>query len=262
MSSSRAVARLTRARLPGAGGETLDCGNAGTAMRLLAGALAGRPAERPTLVGDASLSARPMERVAAPLRATGARVETTDGHAPVRIDGRAPAAGARPPTCRSRAPRSSAASTLAGARRRGHAPRSACPGPTRDHTERMLGWLGAPVRRDGPRRRPIDGPAGFRARDITRARRHLVGRGLARRRCAPSARRTIRLEDVGLNPSRLGIIEVLREMGADIVVSPRGRQRPTAPSRSGDIIVRGGTAAARRSRSAATASPTSSTSCR
>ena len=61
------------ARLPGRGGETLDCGNAGTAMRLLIGALAGRPAKA-TLVGDASLTSRPMERVAAPLCAIGARV--------------------------------------------------------------------------------------------------------------------------------------------------------------------------------------------
>ena len=72
--------------LPGAGGEMLDCGNAGTAMRLLIGALSGRPA-RATLIGDASLSGRPMERVAAPLRSVGAHVVTEDGHAPILVEG-------------------------------------------------------------------------------------------------------------------------------------------------------------------------------
>ena len=72
--------------LPGGGGETLDCGNAGTAMRLLIGALTTR-AGSATLIGDASLSSRPMERVAAPLREVGASITTTEGHAPVRIEG-------------------------------------------------------------------------------------------------------------------------------------------------------------------------------
>ncbi|MFV2062758.1 MAG: bifunctional prephenate dehydrogenase/3-phosphoshikimate 1-carboxyvinyltransferase, partial [Chloroflexota bacterium] len=67
------------AGLPGSGGEQLDCGNSGTAMRLLAGALAGRAASA-ALSGDASLSSRPMERIAAPLRETGVQVLTNDGH--------------------------------------------------------------------------------------------------------------------------------------------------------------------------------------
>ena len=64
----------------------LDCGNAGTLMRLLPGILAGQ-AGRFELVGDESLSSRPMERIAEPLRAMGARVETTDGRAPVVVEG-------------------------------------------------------------------------------------------------------------------------------------------------------------------------------
>ena len=80
----------------------LDCGNAGTLMRLLPGILAGQTG-RFELVGDESLSARPMERVAEPLRRMGASIETTDGHAPVS----SPAAGSRPSTTssRSRPPR-------------------------------------------------------------------------------------------------------------------------------------------------------------
>ena len=77
------------ARLPGAGGETLDCGNSGTAMRLLAGALSGRPGMA-TLTGDDSLSARPMERIAGPLRTAGVQITAADGHAPLIIEGRTP----------------------------------------------------------------------------------------------------------------------------------------------------------------------------
>jgi 3-phosphoshikimate 1-carboxyvinyltransferase len=65
----------------------VDCANAGTLMRLLAGLLAGQSGRRYGLVGDASLSGRPMERVAEPLRRMGATVETTDGHAPLAIAG-------------------------------------------------------------------------------------------------------------------------------------------------------------------------------
>ncbi|MDQ3689182.1 MAG: 3-phosphoshikimate 1-carboxyvinyltransferase, partial [Chloroflexota bacterium] len=74
------------AQLPAGGGQRLDCGNSGTTMRLLCGALAGRSGISPIeLVGDASLSSRPMERVAGPLRAMGADVVTSDGHAPLRV---------------------------------------------------------------------------------------------------------------------------------------------------------------------------------
>jgi 3-phosphoshikimate 1-carboxyvinyltransferase len=66
--------------------QDLDCGNSGTAMRLLAGVVAGA-AFRSVLTGDASLRTRPMERVAAPLRSMGASIETHDGHAPIRIYG-------------------------------------------------------------------------------------------------------------------------------------------------------------------------------
>ena len=222
------------ARLPGVGDETLDCGNAGTAMRLLAGALAGRPA-RATLVGDASLSARPMERVAEPLRRTGATVETTDGHAPIRIAGRRPLTALE-----HRVPVASAqvigCLALAGLAADGTTTITV-PGPTRDHTERMLAWLGAPVRRDGLMT-IVDGPAGFSARDIrvpgdiSSAAAWLVAGAL-------HPRAEIRLEGVGLNPSRIGIIEVLREMGADIEVEPADGAADH-PEPVGDILVRGG----------------------
>ena len=207
--------RPDQARLPGEGGEELDCGNSGTTMRLLSGALAGREGAA-TLIGDDSLSRRPMERVAAPLRTMGATIETTDGHAQVRVQGA--------PTLRAlehRLPVSSAqvlgsvtlASLAASGRTTIHVP-----GPTRDHTERMLRWLGAPVERDGSRT-TIDGPAGFAARDlavpgdISSASAWLVAGTVH-----PDA--AITLEGVGLNPSRLAVIDVLREMGASIEVTP------------------------------------------
>jgi len=222
------------ASLPGRGGETLDCGNAGTAMRLLLGALAGRPGTA-TLIGDASLSSRPMERVAAPLRRIGARVVTEDGHAPVEIEGRRhlqavthelPVASAQILGCLA----------LAGLAARGTTTISV-PGPTRDHTERMLAWLGAPVRREGYIT-TVEGPAGFEARtidvpgDISAAAAWLVAGALH-----PGAH--IVIEDVGLNPSRTGVIDVLRDMGADIKVASDG---PTewCPEPVGTVIVSGG----------------------
>src|SRR6187200_1574059 len=66
--------------------EPIDCGNAGTLMRLISGLLAG-VAGRTELVGDTSLSSRPMERIAEPLRRMGAMIETTDGHAPLVVEG-------------------------------------------------------------------------------------------------------------------------------------------------------------------------------
>lgn len=220
------------ARLPGNGSESLDCGNSGTSMRLLQGALAGRPA-RATLVGDASLSQRPMERVAAPLRRMGVTIETTDGHAPVHITGNQGLAAIR-----HELPVASAqvlgAVTLAALAADGETSISV-PGPTRDHTERLLGWLGAPVTRTGLTTR-IVGPAGFRARDIdVPGDISSAAFWLAAGALHPDA--DLRIRDVGLNPSRMGIVEVLLEMGADIEVLEGD---PSGPEPVGDLVVRGG----------------------
>ena len=220
--------------LPGSGGETLDCGNAGTAMRLLIGALSGRPG-RATLVGDESLSGRPMERVAAPLRTVGARIATENGHAPIVVEGSRGLVATE-----HELPVASAqvigALTLAGLAAKGTTTITS-PGPTRDHTERMLAWLGAPVRREGYVT-TVDGPIGFAARtidvpgDISGAAAWLVAGALH-----PDAH--IVIEEVGLNPSRTGIIDVLRDMGADIKVASDG---PTewCPEPVGTITVSGG----------------------
>lgn len=223
---------LAAACLPGVGGETLDCGNSGTGMRLLHGALAGRPAAA-TLMGDASLSSRPMERVAGPIREMGATIETTGGHAPIAIT------GARPlRALEHRLPVASAqvlgAVTLAALAADGETTIEV-PGPTRDHTERLLGWLGAPVRRDGFVTR-IAGPTGFAARDIdVPGDISSAAFWLAAAALHPDAE--LRIRDVGLNPSRLAIVEVLREMGAHIEVRPGAA---TGPEPVGDLVVRGG----------------------
>jgi 3-phosphoshikimate 1-carboxyvinyltransferase len=220
--------------LPGAGGETLDCGNAGTAMRLLIGALSSRPG-RATLIGDPSLSSRPMERVAAPLRSVGADITTTEGHAPVKVVGRRPLE-ARHHELKVASAQVIGCLTLAALAAEGTTVIEA-PGPTRDHTERMLAWLGAPVRREGPTT-TVPGPIGYVARDmsvpgdISAAAAWLVAGALH-----PDAH--IIIEDVGLNPSRTGIIDVLRDMGADIKVASEGPTE-TCPEPIGTITVSGG----------------------
>lgn len=223
---------LVGASLPGTGGEHLDCGNSGTSMRLLCGALSGRSASA-TLSGDASLSRRPMERVAAPLRSMGATLTTTDGHAPITVEGRRPLQARHHslPVASAQVLGSVTLAALAAA----GTTTIETPGPTRDHTERLLGWLGAPVARAGMRTM-IEGPAGFRARsldvpgDLSSAAFWLAAAAIH-----PDAE--LRLRGVALNPSRLAIVDVMREMGADITVE---QGAPSGPEPVGDLLVRGG----------------------
>ncbi len=196
----------------------LDLGNSGTSMRLLSGLLAGQGFEV-TLVGDSSLSTRPMRRVTDPLARMGARIEAADrGTAPLRIlpvsqldgiDYPLPMASAQVKSCL----------LLAGLYARGRT----CvtePAPTRDHTERMLAGFGYPVERSGARvcvrgggrllACEVDIPA-----DISSAAFFLVGASIAEGS-------ELLLEHVGMNPTRTGVITILRLMGGDIeVLNPR-----------------------------------------
>ena len=196
--------------------ESLDCGNAGTVMRLAVGILAGQEGNF-TLVGDASLSTRPQERIAVPLRAMGASVETADGHAPVRIAG-----GSLEPI-RYELPVASAqvksAILIAGLFASSGPTTVIELAPTRDHTERMLGAMGARVVR-GPgeasvwpveRLCPlsIDVPG-----DISSAAPFIVAATLL-----PDAE--IRVHGVGVNPTRTGLLDVLERMGARIFLYNR-----------------------------------------
>jgi len=197
----------------------LDCGNAGTVMRLVSGLLAGQEGRRFELVGDESLSRRPQERIAVPLREMGARVETDDGHAPVRIE----AAELRP--IRYELPVASAqvksCVLLAGLYARGGVTRVVERLPTRDHTERILASLGASVRRRGDEIavEPVDSlpPLSLDIPgDFSSAAPFIVAATLL-------SGSELRIHGVNLNPTRTGFLDVLERMGARIAVFNRRR---------------------------------------
>lgn len=190
----------------------LYVGNAGTAMRLFAGLLAGQDFDT-ELTGDTSLTRRPMGRVADPLRLMGAVIETSEGgRPPLKIKGGQrlngitydmPMASAQVKSCL----------LLAGMYADGET-RVREPAPTRDHTERMLNGFGYPVEREGDTcwlqgggklvAAPIDVPS-----DISSATFFLVAAAIT-----PGS--DLLLEHVGINPTRIGVINILKAMGADL----------------------------------------------
>lgn len=183
-------------------------------MRLLSGVLASCPFPA-TLAGDRSLSARPMERVAAPLRAMGADATTTDGHAPVRIrGGRLHGIDHRPEVPSAQV---KGALLLAGLGAEGSTWVDE-PAPTRDHTERALEHLGAPVRRDGLRvgieAFDPEGIAGAVPGDVSSAAFLLAA--------AAITGRSLTVRGVGLNPTRTAFLDVLRRMGVEVEVEVEG----------------------------------------
>lgn len=210
----------------------LDCGNSGTTMRLLAGALAGLPL-RTTLHGDASLSARPMERVATLLRATGAEATTTDGHAPMTVVGRSELRAVHHDLPVASAQLLGAAALAAMAAR--GATRISTPATVRDHTQRMLSAAGVHVERAGSTTTVV-GPARPRPLsmvvpgDFSAAAPWLVAAAVH-----PDA--DVTLAGVGLNPTRTALLSVLRRMGADVTVRPGNGQ---GPEPVGELRVRGG----------------------
>ncbi|VAW89553.1 3-phosphoshikimate 1-carboxyvinyltransferase [hydrothermal vent metagenome] len=194
--------------------QPLDMGNSGTSIRLLSGLLAGQGIDV-TLVGDSSLSKRPMRRVIDPLTEMGAVVESNEkGTLPLQIKGSGslkgidyamPMASAQVKSC----------VLLAGI----YADGDTCvtePAPTRDHTERMLKAFGYEVKRDGSRAcltgggrltaSNIEVPA-----DISSAAFFMVAASIA-----PGS--DITLEHVGINPTRIGVINILKAMGGDITL--------------------------------------------
>jgi 3-phosphoshikimate 1-carboxyvinyltransferase len=189
----------------------LDCGNAGTAMRLLAGLLAGQPFDS-LLVGDQSLSQRPMQRVTAPLALMGARIDAVDGHAPLQVHG-----GRRLRGIDYVLPVASAqvksALLLAGLFAEGET-HVREPHPTRDYTERMLQAFGYPVSH-GAGEAALVGGHRLHATDIvvpadfSSAAFFIIAATLI-------SGSQLRLRQVGMNPRRTGLLHVLRAMGADI----------------------------------------------
>jgi 3-phosphoshikimate 1-carboxyvinyltransferase len=207
----------------------IECNNAGTLARLIVGLLAFQDGTF-TLTGDESLSARPMERVAEPLRRMGAQIETTDGHLPLTVTGgklepidyELPVASAQVKS----------AVLLGGL---GASGRTTViePAPTRDHTETMLRSAGVQVTSrplsvsiDPPERLnlgAVDVPG-----DFSSAAPFIVAATLI-----PESRITI--HDVSLNPRRTGLLDVLNRMGGRVGILTR---RTVAGEQIGDIEVR------------------------
>ena len=213
--------------------EPLYLGNSGTSMRLLSGLLSGQAFDT-VLTGDASLSRRPMKRVTLPLARMGARIETTAAgtaplhvHSGVKLDGiryDMPVASAQVKSCL----------LLAGLYAQGET-QVREPAPTRDHTERMLQGFGYPIRVEGDTisltgggsltATSIDVPS-----DISSAAFFMVG-------AAMTEGADVSLHHVGINPTRTGIIHILRLMGATIEIS---HERSIGGEPVADIRVRGG----------------------
>ncbi|ADV27560.1 3-phosphoshikimate 1-carboxyvinyltransferase [Pseudoxanthomonas suwonensis 11-1] len=190
----------------------LDCGNAGTGMRLLAGLLAGQAFDS-VLVGDASLSKRPMRRVTVPLAEMGARIDTgADGTPPLRIHGGQALHGIDY-TLPVASAQVKSALLLAGLYAHGETSITE-PHPTRDYTERMLAAFGVDIE-FSPGRARLRGGQRLRATDIavpadfSSAAFFLVAASIV-----PGSE--LRLKAVGLNPRRTGLLHALRLMGADI----------------------------------------------
>ena len=206
----------------------LDCGNSGTSMRLFAGILASREIES-RLFGDESLSKRPMKRVIVPLELMGAKFKHQDYKAPLIITGKelypidykTPIASAQVKSC----------ILLAGLNTYGET-KVTEPYVSRDHTERMLKYLGADINIDNnvtrikksklePQNLSVCG-------DISSAAFFLVAAAIV-----PNS--NIILKNVGLNPTRTGIIDVMKNMGADITIL---NQKTECNEAVGDIQIR------------------------
>lgn len=208
----------------------LYLGNSGTSMRLLSGLLSAQAFDV-TLTGDKSLSGRPMKRVTDPLALMGAEIETVDGKPPLKIHGGKklkaidydlPMASAQVKSCLLLAGMYADSKTSVTE-----------PAPTRDHTERMLGGMGYAVEKQGSTvsiqgggkltATDIDVPA-----DISSATFFMVAAAIA-----PGS--DVTLKHVGINPTRIGVINILNLMGADISLS---NERETGGEPVADIRVK------------------------
>lgn len=210
--------------------QPLDCGNAGTGMRLLAGLLAGQAFDS-TLVGDASLSKRPMRRVTEPLARMGARIDTRDGLPPLTVHGGQPLRGIRYELPVASAQVKSAL-LLAGLYAEGET-EIVEPHPTRDYTERMLAAFGWPIA-FAPGWAKLEGGHALHAADVevpadfSSAAFFLVAASIV-----PGS--ALRLPAVGLNPRRTGLLQALQLMGADIAIE---NEREAGGEPVGDLVVR------------------------
>lgn len=214
-----------------AAADAIDCGNEGTGMRLLTGILAGQAFDS-TLIGDESLSHRPMRRVIDPLARMGAQIDAQQGGLPpLRVHGGRPLRGidyALPVA----SAQVKSAILLAGLYADGET-RISEPHPTRDYTERMLAAFGWPIA-FGEGRASLSGGHRLRATDVvvpadfSSAAFFLVAASIV-----PGS--DLLLREVGINPRRTGLLQALRLMGADIVLE---RERELGGEAVADLRVR------------------------
>jgi 3-phosphoshikimate 1-carboxyvinyltransferase len=214
----------------------LDCGNSGTTMRLISGILAGQKFES-ILTGDDSLRSRPMKRVIEPLGLMGSMIYSDEGRAPLNVSGlqplgpivyKTPVASAQIKSC----------VLLAGLYADGRTTVLETV-PTRDHTERMLRWFGVEVKEedsDAGRLISLEGDSVLTARDLTvpsdisSAAFFMIAAA-----CLPGSRVT--LPNVGLNPARRGVLDVLVRLGANVGI---GEQNEACNEPSATLTVVGG----------------------
>ncbi|MFB3114502.1 MAG: 3-phosphoshikimate 1-carboxyvinyltransferase [Nitrospirales bacterium] len=211
--------------------EPLDCGNSGTGLRLLTGVLAGQQFFT-VLTGDASLRSRPMGRIVTPLQLMGAHIQGRKGGnlAPLAVT------GSRLKGSDYVSPVSSAqiksAVLLAGLFAEGET-RFSEPLQSRDHTERMFRFLGIPFEVEGNSTR-VTGRQSFQAKDLfvpgdlSAAAFFIVGASIV-----PDSE--VRIPNIGLNPARTGILDILTEMGANIQID---NQRDESGEPVGDLVIR------------------------
>ena len=211
----------------------LDCGNSGSTLRILAGVLAGHDFTA-ELIGDESLSSRPMRRIIEPLEMMGAKIESTDGKAPLKVHGskrlnpityKLPVASAQVKS----------AVLFAGLNADGRTTVIET-SPTRDHTERLFNGFGVPVITNADLSVTLDGPARFTGGSITipgdvSSAAYFVTAAML----LPESKLII--DGVGLNPTRAAFISVLSSWGADISTTDLQTERNEP---YGTINVRGG----------------------
>ncbi len=191
-----------------------SCGNSGTTMRLVSGILAGQNFDS-VLTGDESLSRRPMERIIQPLTLMGALIDSVDGHAPLTIRGKklagidyiSPLSSAQVKSC----------VLLAGLNASGVTTVEE-PSLSRDHTERMLKYLGANIETEGKR-------VTVRASELEAKDIEIVG-DISSAAFFITAGLIVKgsdfvIKDVGINPTRTGILDIVKRMGGNLEVFNR-----------------------------------------
>jgi 3-phosphoshikimate 1-carboxyvinyltransferase len=212
---------------------TLDAGNSGSTIRMLAGILAAHPFAT-SITGDASLQRRPMRRIIVPLERMGARVTATDGRPPLTIEGTARLA---PIDFAPEVPSAQVKSAvlLAGLHAEGTT-RVREPLPTRDHTERGLAVFGGEAVRDGDTV-SVTGIQRLQARDV-QVPGDISSAAFWMVAAAALPGSEVVIEDVGLNPTRTGILDILQRCGAEISVDGGGGGSLMSGEPMGTVSVR------------------------